>query len=227
MPFIFRQAECFRGFRLTGLPGVYLRTFPMLLPAAREYWLVYRFDLPGVPRHEVIPELSKTIGVDLSDARRRKLPVAGVQFDIDTPTAGLAEYGAFLKELRSALPANTRVSITALLDWFRSGTAIADVLGQVDEFVPQFYDTGDRSGEYSIAVPIDAARYGPAFEKARKPYRIGAASFGRGRRISAGEATGRTAVSRNQIGSRMFRLLTSRCSESNRQQQQREPARLS
>lgn len=169
-------------------------SLPAVLPPAREYWLVYRFDVPGVPQQDVIPELSKTIAVDLADARRRKLPVAGVQFDIDSPTAGLAEYGTFLKEFRSALPANTRISITALLDWFRSGTAVAVVLTQVDEFVPQFYDTGDRSGEYSIAVPIDAARYGPEFEKAGKPYRIGAASFGRGRRISAPDADGRTAV---------------------------------
>ena len=77
------------------------------------------------------------------------------------------------------------ISITALLDWFRSGTAVAKVIDQVDEFVPQFYDLGgpeDRGGE-AIASRVDAARWGPVFNRFRKPFRVGISTFGRVRVI--------------------------------------------
>jgi hypothetical protein len=76
-----------------------------------------------------------------------------------------------------------QISITALLDWFRPGTAISDVVRSVDEFVPQFYDVQNgRSG--AIAAPIDAARWGPVFNRYNRRFRIGVSSFGRSRYTS-------------------------------------------
>jgi hypothetical protein len=160
------------------------------LPDAREYWLVYRFNEAGLPTREVLPELRTHINEQLADARRGKLPVAGVQLDIDSPTSQLPQYATFLKEVRGGLPSGVRLSITALLDWFRPGTAIADVVKHTDEFVPQFYDTGERDGREAIAAPVDARKWGPIFERLGKPYRIGASSFGRARFVPKPEPSG-------------------------------------
>jgi hypothetical protein len=83
------------------------------------------------------------------------------------------------------LPKGTQISITALLDWFRNGTAIDGVITEADEFVPQFYDIGDPAteGQAAIAARIDAARWGPVFNRFHKRFRIGISSFGRARVI--------------------------------------------
>ena len=152
------------------------------LPAAREYWAVFRYDRPEVPDIEVASALASKVAALGSAARERKLPFVGVQLDIDSPTGALSRYAGFLRELRKRLPPGTRVSITALLDWFRGGTNIGDVIEQADEFVPQFYDLAgarDSDRRAAIAARIDAARWGPAFQRFGKPFRIGISTFGR------------------------------------------------
>jgi len=140
---------------------------PRDLPPARETWAVFRLDERSAPTSKDLPRLVESIG----KSRR-------VQLDIDCPTRSLGEYAAFLRELRKALAPGTQISITALLDWFRNGTSIAAVLAEVDEFVPQFYDVHDRT---VIAARIEAAQWGPVFNRYRKRYRIGVATFGRAR----------------------------------------------
>jgi Protein of unknown function (DUF3142) len=108
--------------------------------------------------------------------------VAGIQLDIDSPTGALPKYAAFLRELRKTLPAGVEISITALLDWFRDDTSIADVIQQTDEFVPQFYDVAegnmfDPGG--AIATKFDGARWAPRFNRFQKRFRLGISSFGR------------------------------------------------
>src|SRR5437867_1584160 len=136
---------------------------PPELPPAREYWLVYRYANQGVPDTQVAPKIAAEITRLQTDARERHLNVVGVQLDIDSPTSALPRYADFIRDVRKALPKGTQVSITALLDWFRNGTAIGDVIAQVDEFVPQFYDLGDPAadGKAAIAARIDATRRGP------------------------------------------------------------------
>ncbi len=104
--------------------------------------------------------------------------VIGVQLDVDSPTGQLAAYADFLREVRKGLPKDTQLSITALLDWFRAGTAIDRVIGQVDEFVPQFYDLS-MGRERAVAAKIDANVWGPRFSRFGKRYKIGVSSFGR------------------------------------------------
>ena len=156
------------------------------LPAAREYWLVFRYDRQGLPNPQAVDALAGTIA-DLSvRALHRHLNVAGVQLDIDCPTAKLDSYAKFLRELKQRLPQGWRLSITGLLDWFRDGTSVGDVVNAVDEYVPQFYDVADLTnydGPSAIALKIDAERWGPRFNRFQKPFRVGISSFGRARPI--------------------------------------------
>jgi hypothetical protein len=156
------------------------------MPAARDYWLVYRYERQGVPGLPAAVQLAGEISRLRAEARERNLHVVGIQLDIDSPTYLLPRYAEFLSEVRKGLPVGFEISITALLDWFRSGTAINDVIKQVDEFVPQFYDIGDPAVFYresAIAARIDSAHWGPVFNRFHKRFRIGISSFGRARLI--------------------------------------------
>ena len=155
---------------------------PSELPAAREYWLVFRYDRQQVPPLSKAAPLARTYSDLLLDARERHLQIAGIQLDIDSPTAALPQYAKFLQAVRKELPPGTQISITGLLDWFRSGTAIADVIREADEFIPQFYDAADRNTQWgggTIAAKIDGKRWDPVFNRFGKPFRIGISSFGR------------------------------------------------
>ena len=164
-------------------------TLPSELPPAREYWLVWRYDGRGVPDSEVAAILGNEF-VRLRDAaHERHLNVAGLQLDIDSPTSALPRYAEFIREVRKRLPDGMRISITALLDWFRDGAGIDAVIAAVDEFVPQFYDIGDPGdAQAAIASRIDAARWGPVFNRFYKRFRIGISSFGRARMVGRGAA---------------------------------------
>ena len=161
-------------------------SLPDELPPAREYWLVLRFNHQAVPERAAVPVIAGKIGELRNVAEQRRLNLVGIQLDIDSPTGSLAEYADFLRELRKALPAGLGVSITALLDWFREGTSVADVIEQVDEFVPQFYDVGAIMGPAArpaIAAKIDSARWDPIFNHFAKRFRIGISNFGRAIRL--------------------------------------------
>lgn len=59
-----------------------------------------------------------------------------------------------------ALSEDLLISITALLDWFRDGTAVGEAIARIDEFVPQFYDLaapGTSGGMAEIAAPLDSS----------------------------------------------------------------------
>lgn len=68
-------------------------------------------------------------------------PVVGLQIDFDSGTRHLADYAAFLRDLRTRLPADCRLSITGLLDWSSQGdsAALGALGGVVDEVVLQTY----------------------------------------------------------------------------------------
>ncbi len=154
---------------------------PIRLPQAHEYWLVYRYDKQAVPAQEQAFRIASSFAEVLSEARRRNLNVAGLQLDIDSPTKSLSQYAAFLRTLRTRLPAGTQVSVTCLLDWFRDGTSVADVIRETDEFVPQFYDAAAPDARTPvIAVRFDPERWGPIFNRFGKRFRIGISTFGRG-----------------------------------------------
>jgi hypothetical protein len=101
-----------------------------------EAWLVYRVHtLAWTPRiyDQVLSRVARW--------RAAGDPVAGVQIDFDARTRHLDEYGAFLRDLRSRLPKDCRLSITGLLDWSSQGdpAALQSLGGVVDEVVLQTY----------------------------------------------------------------------------------------
>jgi hypothetical protein len=173
---------------------------PSRLPRAREYWMVLRYERQRVPALAAIPRFTESLSSIQSEARRRQIPLTGLQLDIDAPTGSLHEYAALLHELRKTLPNGMQLSITALLDWFRDGTALSEVLKEVDEFVPQFYDVSDiqphLGGVYlpvtepinirPVAAVIDSQIWATRFNKYAKRYRIGISTFGRSALVSKG-----------------------------------------
>ena len=174
-------------------PGTNLRDtwevygqLPEEVPIAKEYWLVFRYERQRVPDFPAAALLAQEVNRLRAEARERHLNVVGVQLDIDSPTAALPQYANLLREVRKGLPPGFEISITALLDWFRNGTAIAEVIKEVDEFVPQFYDVADADGYEggsAIAARIDAKRWGPIFNRYEKRFRIGISTFGRARLV--------------------------------------------
>jgi hypothetical protein len=157
---------------------------PKEIPAAREYWLVWRYERQGVPDLAAASIVAREAAQLRDAAPKRHLNIVGVQLDIDSPTGSLSQYANSLREVRKDLPPGLKISITALLDWFRAGTAIGDVIKEVDEFVPQFYDVGDYGSEDgAIAAKIDSARWGPVFNRFGKRFRVGISTFGRARLV--------------------------------------------
>jgi hypothetical protein len=164
--------------------GVY-GELPENIPEAKEYWMVFRYDRQAVPDLAVAKMFAAGVSRLWRVAQERKLKVAGVQLDIDSPTSQLAAYATILREVRKGLPKDCELSVTALLDWFRSGTDVGQVIRIVDEFVPQFYDTAEDNGRNQavIASRIDAARWGTVFNSFGKRFRLGISSFGRAQMV--------------------------------------------
>ena len=104
--------------------------------ARGEIWLDYR-------AHTLrwSPAVYAQILARLARWRAAGDPVVGLQVDFDSGTRHLADYAAFLKDLRARLPADCRLSITGLLDWSSQGdsAALGALGGVVDEVVLQTY----------------------------------------------------------------------------------------
>ena len=77
---------------------------PDRLPAAREYWAVFRYEGHGIPDTQAVPILAQTVSELREAAEDRHLKVAGVQLDIDCPTESLAQYAGFVHEVKQRLP---------------------------------------------------------------------------------------------------------------------------
>jgi len=151
--------------------------WPHNLRAATEYVVVRRLE-PGT-------KLTRANANALADSYKAAVAnsgganVSGFQIDYDAPVSQLKTYAEFLEWMRERLPLGTRLSITALLDWFRPETSVAKLIHAVDEFVPQFYDAGATRDAAGIAEPIDPAKWSPVFNQFKTPYRVGISTFGR------------------------------------------------
>ena len=175
-------------------------SLPDDFPDAREYWIVYRYERQGVPDLQAATILAREVSQTLAAMRKSNHNVAGVQLDIDSPTGSLTKYATFLREFRKGIPKDSQISITALLDWFRPHTDIGEVIKEVDEFVPQFYDTAERDrygGGSAIAAKIDAMKWGPVFNRFRKRFRVGISTFGRSIMVAADGRSARAYYSRD------------------------------
>lgn len=160
-------------------PGYDLRhSWPLFLPRAHEYWVAYRIDERRAPEDRQVSWILESFGSIKRITTDEGQTLVGLQLDYDCPTDSLKNYAGLLKKLRRSLPTETRISITALLDWFRPGTDISSVLAEVNEYVPQFYDVAPPSYR-QVGLKIDSNKWSPVFNSYRIPYRIGIATFGR------------------------------------------------
>ena len=128
----------------------------------RDVWLVYRAT--------TLEWSHETAGAILARLERWRLSgnrVMGIQIDFDVKTRRLPEYVRFLRELRSRVPADYRLSITGLLDWANNGDpeAINGLKPVVDEVVVQTYQGRSTVRNYQA--------YLPALKRLSLPFKIG------------------------------------------------------
>ncbi len=102
--------------------------------------------------------------------------VAAVEIDHDCGTGRLAAYAGFLSALRAELPADTRLSLTALPAWL-GAPALAGVLASVDEAVLQVHAVSDpRAGLFDARR---ARAWMDAFDKVmERPWRVALPAYG-------------------------------------------------
>ena len=171
------------GARRTENPSFYrFRSIePANLPAARRYAAVVRINIAPFSKPDAVTPVLKRYKRLQYRFQESHRTFNEIQIDFDCPTASLSQYADWLKQWRRQLPNGTRLTITALLDWFNPGTDIGKVLSNVDSFIPQFYDvdTEDYRKMPKIAHPPDHLRWGRLFEQFKVPYQIGLSSFGR------------------------------------------------
>ncbi|WP_236757867.1 DUF3142 domain-containing protein [Aeromonas cavernicola] len=97
--------------------------------------------------------------------RKAGAKVTGIQIDFDAATRQLDRYASALRQLRQALPAECKLSVTGLLDWAKTGNVAQLNTLPVDEIVIQTYQ-GKQT------VPGYAA-YLPAMMQLTLPFKIG------------------------------------------------------
>ena len=121
-------------------------------------------------------EISQQIATLLHDWRSVGLPLLGLEIDHDCATARLPAYAALLRELRRQLPAELRLSITALPAWLDS-PALDEVLAAVDSSVLQVHAVRDpQDGLFDPEQAQDwAERYGT---RSDKPFHLALPAYG-------------------------------------------------
>jgi hypothetical protein len=176
------SAHFHKGEMIEGEPSYDFESIePNDLPAAKRYVAVVRMNVnPFDKKDAVTPVIKrfKRLHYRFQEIHRQ---LDEIQLDFDCPTASLSKYAGWLEQWRRQLPPGTRLTITALLDWFNEGTAIGQVLSKVDGYVPQFYDVDVHNDDKApkIAYFPDHVKWGPIFERFKVPYQIGLSTFGR------------------------------------------------
>jgi Protein of unknown function (DUF3142) len=127
-----------------------------------DVWLVYR-----VETIKWGPDIARQITADLARWKKAGSRTVGVQIDFDAATRGLDGYAAFLKTLRSELPADSKLGITGLMDWSSRADpgGLKAIAGVVDEIVIQTYQ-GRKT------IPGYAA-YLAQLDRLDVPYKLG------------------------------------------------------
>ncbi|MGL4249435.1 MAG: DUF3142 domain-containing protein [Aeromonas sp.] len=123
-------------------------------------WLVVRVNrLPLSVDHE------KLLAKLYRAWRKAGAKVTGIQIDFDAATRQLDRYATSLRQLRQALPAECKLSVTGLLDWAKTGNVAQLNNLPVDEIVIQTY-------QGRLTVPGYTA-YLPAMMQLSIPFKVG------------------------------------------------------
>lgn len=141
---------------------------------ARERIAVIRYDGAGEPPD--VEELAARLDGLLARWRAHGRPFAAVEIDYDCGTARLGDYAERLRELRTRLPAEVRLSLTALPAWLSAAT-LDDLLAAADEAVLQVHAVQDP--QRGLFDPVLAERWTRAFAaRSSKPFRIALPAYG-------------------------------------------------
>lgn len=156
-------------------------------PEGFPVYLVYNFDAGAIAHltrfkpADMAKAILDRFELDKLACESKRIEVQGIQLDIDSPTSRLPIYAELLKEVRARLGAGLGLSITALPTWFDS-KELAQVVEQVDDYVPQFYE-GSAARTVEDKTPLsdlDAVKKGMvAAERLGKPYFVGVPGYGR------------------------------------------------
>jgi hypothetical protein len=154
----------------------------------RRLTAVVRYDGAGVPPD--VAALLPLFDEILARWRREGAAFAAVEIDYDCGSARLADYAQRLVALRAALPADVRLSVTALPAWLGE-PALDAVLDAADEAVLQVHAVQDPArGLFDAAL---AERWIRAFAAhARKGFDVALPAYGA--RVRFGEDGRATAV---------------------------------
>lgn len=97
-------------------------------------------------------------------------PVSGLEIDYDCPTSKLVAYAGFLQTLKARLPANLKLSITALPTWMNA-PALERLATNLDEVVLQVHAVDDP--HRGLFDPAQAKRWVHAFARRMpRPIRV-------------------------------------------------------
>jgi hypothetical protein len=141
---------------------------------ARPLIAVVRLDgqLPQLDPAEIGQQLAALV----RDWQAAGLRLSGLEIDHDCATSRLPAYAELLREVRRQLPAELRLSITALPAWLDS-PALDELLASVDSSVLQVHAVSDpQQGLLDPEQALDwAQRYG---ELSHKPFHLALPAYG-------------------------------------------------
>ncbi|WP_237046397.1 DUF3142 domain-containing protein [Aquipseudomonas alcaligenes] len=141
---------------------------------ARPLIAVVRLDgqLPQLDPAEIGQQLAALV----RDGQAAGLRLSGLEIDHDCATSRLPAYAELLREVRRQLPAELRLSITALPAWLDS-PALDELLASVDSSVLQVHAVSDpQQGLLDPEQALDwAQRYG---ELSHKPFHLALPAYG-------------------------------------------------
>ncbi|SIQ56612.1 DUF3142 domain-containing protein [Aquipseudomonas alcaligenes] len=141
---------------------------------ARPLIAVVRLDgqLPQLDPAEIARQLTALV----RDWQAAGLRLTGLEIDHDCATSRLPAYTELLREVRRQLPAELRLSITALPAWLAS-PALEELLASVDSSVLQVHAVNDpQQGLFDPEQALDwAQRYG---ELSHKPFHLALPAYG-------------------------------------------------
>lgn len=141
---------------------------------ARPLIAVVRLDgqLPQLDPAEIGQQLTALV----RDWQAAGLRLTGLEIDHDCATSRLPAYTELLREVRRQLPAELRLSITALPTWLAS-PALEELLASVDSSVLQVHAVSDpQQGLFDPEQALDwAQHYG---ELSRKPFHLALPAYG-------------------------------------------------
>lgn len=157
------QAPRFSGWRVLALQVIGIRQIsttpdlPALATSKRPVRLVVRIEGSRLPL--AVVDLLETLGPQVERWRAAGVDLTGIEIDHDCATSALADYASWLRQLRSGLSGELRLSITALPSWLDS-PALDQVLAAVDDSVLQVHGVerpdrslfdGDRARQWTLA----------------------------------------------------------------------------